>query len=50
MIGSFGIASGEFAEAPPLGRFRLVGGALYAMVSTPEAFRIVRFDLDGGAA
>jgi hypothetical protein len=46
VISTFAAANEQFAEAPPLARFRLgADGALYQLVSSPSGIRIVRFDL-----
>jgi hypothetical protein len=43
----FTVESSEWAEAAPLGRFRLVGSALYHLGSTPEGVFVDRYDLEG---
>jgi hypothetical protein len=42
----FAIASADWAEAAPLGRFRLVGGSLYRLGSNPTSAFVDRFDLE----
>lgn len=40
------LASSDWAEAAPLGRFRLVGRALYRLGSSPAGVFVDRFDLE----
>ena len=40
------IASDDWAETAPLGRFRLVGGSLYRLGSNPTGAYVDRFDLE----
>lgn len=42
----FSIASADWAETAPLGRFRLVGGSLYRLGSSPTGAFVDRFDLE----
>jgi hypothetical protein len=42
----FSIASADWAESAPLGRFRLVGGSLYRLGSSPTGAFVDRFDLE----
>ena len=50
VVSTFAAANEQFAEAPPLARFRLgADGALYQLVSSPSGIRIVRFDLKEGS-
>ena len=42
----FGIRTEEWAEAAPLGRFRLSGSSLYQLGSTPANAFVDRFDLE----
>jgi hypothetical protein len=46
LVDSFTIASADWAEAAPLGRFRLVGRSLYHLGSTPRGIFVDRFDLE----
>lgn len=43
---SFAVDSLEWAESAPLARFRLVGGSLYRLGSTPAGLSVDRFDLE----
>jgi hypothetical protein len=43
----FSLASADWAETAPLSRFRLAGGSLYQLGSTPAGVHVDRFDLDG---
>lgn len=48
VVRSFAVESGDFAQALPLGRFRLgPGPSLYRMASSPEGIHVLRFDLGG---
>jgi len=50
VVSTFAASNEQFAEAPPLARFRLgADGALYQLVSSPSGIRIVRFDLKEGS-
>jgi hypothetical protein len=42
----FSIASADWAETAPLGRFRLVGGSVYRLGSSPTGAFVDRFDLE----
>jgi hypothetical protein len=42
---SFPLDAGDWAEAAPLGRFRLVNGSLFQLGSTPAGAFVDRFDL-----
>lgn len=42
---SFALDSADWAEASPLGRFRLAGSSLYRLGSTPAGIFVDRFDL-----
>jgi hypothetical protein len=42
----FSIASADWAETAPLGRFRLVDGSLYRLGSSPASAFVDRFDLE----
>ncbi len=42
----FSIASADWAETAPLGRFRLVGDSLYRLGSSPTGAFVDRFDLE----
>jgi hypothetical protein len=42
ILEAFAVSSGQFAAVPPLNRFRLGGGFLYQMTSSPEGIQIVR--------
>ena len=42
----FAVPSKEWAEAAPLGRFRLSGSSLYQLGSTPAGAFVHRFDLE----
>ena len=46
---TFAVSAQQFATAPPLNRFRLVGGSLYQMTSSPEGLQIVRYGLGGAS-
>jgi hypothetical protein len=48
-VQTFAVASRFFADAAPLGQFRLgPDGALYQMRSSPDGIRIVRFNVEEG--
>jgi hypothetical protein len=47
VLGTFAVSNRHFAAAPPLNRFRLAGGFLYQMTSSPEGMQIVRYDVGG---
>jgi hypothetical protein len=49
VLDSFAVADREFATVPPLNRFRLAGGYLYQMTTSPEGTHIVRYHLGGAA-
>ncbi len=42
----FALDTADWAETAPLSRFRLAGGALYQLGSTPKSVRVDRFDLE----
>jgi hypothetical protein len=45
LVRRFSVSSAEWAETAPLGRFRLVGSALYRLGSEPAGAFVDRFDL-----
>ena len=46
ILQAFAVANREYAETPPLSRFRLGGdGALYQLSSSPSGMRILRYEL-----
>jgi hypothetical protein len=46
IVGTFAVASDDFAQSPPASRFRLGPDArLYQLTSSPEGVRIVRFGI-----
>jgi hypothetical protein len=47
LASSFAVDLAEWAESAPLGRFRLRGGTLYQLRSTPTGAEIVTFDVRG---
>jgi hypothetical protein len=48
IVESFAVSAKQFADTPPLSRFRLGGdGDLYQLTTSPDGVRIVRFDLGG---
>ncbi|HEX2089134.1 MAG TPA: hypothetical protein VHI54_04250 [Actinomycetota bacterium] len=48
IVESFAVSSEQFADTPPLSRFRLAnGGNLYQLTTSPSGVRIVRFELGG---
>ena len=48
VVESFAVGSEQFADTPPLSRFRLGSdGDLYQLRTSPSGVRIVRFDLKG---
>jgi hypothetical protein len=46
LVSSFSLDSADWAETAPLSRFRLAGGSLYQLGSSPEGVRVDRFDLE----
>lgn len=46
LVGRFSVSAPEWAEASPLGRFRLVGPSLYRLGSTENGPFVDRFDLE----
>lgn len=46
LAGRFSVSAPEWAEAAPLGRFRLAGQSLYRLGSTEKGPFIDRFDLE----
>jgi hypothetical protein len=46
LVSRTSVGSAEWAEAAPLGRFRLVGRALYRLGSSPAGVFVDRFDLE----
>ena len=46
IIARFSVDDADWAEAAPLGRFRLVGHSLYQLGSTPAGAFVDRFDLE----
>ena len=46
LVRRFSVTAAEWAEAAPLGRFRLVGSALYRLGSTERGPFVDRFDLE----
>jgi len=49
VLTTFAVFARQFATAPPLNRFRLVGDSLYQMTSSPEGLQIVRYPLGGAS-
>jgi hypothetical protein len=48
IVESFAVGAEQFADTPPLSRFRLGSdGDLYQLTTSPSGVRIVRFDLGG---
>jgi hypothetical protein len=47
-VSTFAVANHDYSDVVPMSRFRLgQDGGLYAMESTPDGIRIVRYDLGG---
>ena len=46
LVDRFTLDPADWAEAAPLGRFKLVGGSLYQLGSTPTGAFVDRFDLE----
>ena len=46
LVRRFSVSAAEWAEAAPLGRFKLVGSSLYRLGSTPRGPFVDRFDLE----
>jgi hypothetical protein len=46
LVDRFALDSADWAETAPLGRFKLVGGFLYRLGSTPAGAFVDRFDLE----
>ena len=46
LVGTFSVASADWAETAPLSRFRLAGSSVYRLGSTPDGVSIDRFDLE----
>ena len=46
LVRQISLASADWAETAPLGRFRLVGRSLYQLGSTPTGAFVDRFDLE----
>ena len=46
IVARFSVDDADWAEAAPLGRFRLVGRSLYQLGSTPAGVFVDRFDLE----
>ena len=46
LVRRFSVSAPEWAEAAPLGRFRLVGSSLYRLGSTERGPRVDRFELE----
>ena len=50
IVESFGVSAEQFADTPPLSKFRLGSdGDLYQLTTSPGGVRIVRFDLGGNS-
>ena len=47
LAGSFAVDAVEWAESAALGRFKLAGGHLFQLRSTPAGAEVVTFDLGG---
>ena len=47
LASSFAIDAAEWAESAALGRFKLAGGRLFHLRSTPAGAEVVTFDLGG---
>jgi hypothetical protein len=47
LTGSFTVSPAEWAESAPLSRFRLSGGTLYQLRSSPDAAEIVAYRMGG---
>ena len=46
LVAQFAVASADWAETAPLSRFRLVGGSLYQLGSSPSGAFVDRYDLE----
>ena len=46
LVGQFAVESADWAETAPLSRFRLAGGYLYQLGSTPSGAFVDRYDLE----